>query len=223
MWDSASAQSPPPGLLDLPQSDDPGPRSGASTPPLWPTSPPDIPTSADIYCSLSPASRTQAILRGQRELMEFVRNLPETSYELSLKDFVDLPPPRDLLDEDKRPSIEGDRVTEGHGRRRRRRGFGYGDMGKEQRQQQEEQMLKMVFPVYTGAAAARGRNGLENRRQGRERSEEEWWRKKDGDSESGNSSYSSTIWGSRKGSGRGSSSGSSRSNSNSSSVIAVRL
>ncbi|KAI4388107.1 hypothetical protein MLD38_000468 [Melastoma candidum] len=221
MFDSAHLtppQPPPPGLLDL----HPNSSSGASTPPLWPTSP-----SADAYLTLSPASRTQAILRGQRELMELVRNLPESSYELSLKDLVDLPPPRVLLDEDKRPSIDCDRVTEGDGsgsgrrrRRRRRSGFGYGDnMGKEQRQQQEGMMLRMVFPVYTGAAAARGRKGVENRGQRKERSEEEcsagekeWWRKRDGDSEGGGSSRKS------------SSSGSSRSNSanSSSTIIAVR-
>ncbi|XP_061373347.1 uncharacterized protein LOC133315686 [Gastrolobium bilobum] len=39
--------------------------------------------------SLSPDSRTQAIARGQRELMEMVRNMPESSYELSLKDLVE--------------------------------------------------------------------------------------------------------------------------------------
>nr|KYP75213.1 hypothetical protein KK1_007918 [Cajanus cajan] len=34
-------------------------------------------------------SRTQAIMRGQRELMEMVKNMPESNYELSLKDLVE--------------------------------------------------------------------------------------------------------------------------------------
>lgn len=39
--------------------------------------------------ALSPSSRTEAIVRGQRELMEMVRNMPESNYELSLKDLVE--------------------------------------------------------------------------------------------------------------------------------------
>ncbi|KAM3003249.1 hypothetical protein FF2_033631 [Malus domestica] len=41
------------------------------------------------YRSLSPASKKQAIARGQRELMEMVKNMPESCYELSLKDLVE--------------------------------------------------------------------------------------------------------------------------------------
>ncbi|XP_076900382.1 uncharacterized protein LOC143554535 [Bidens hawaiensis] len=51
-------------------------------------SPPDSPVRFPNR-SLSPASRAQAIARGQREMMEMVENMPETSYELSLKDIVD--------------------------------------------------------------------------------------------------------------------------------------
>ncbi|XP_074270391.1 uncharacterized protein LOC141594092 isoform X2 [Silene latifolia] len=39
--------------------------------------------------NLSPSSRTQAIAKGRRELMDMVRDLPESFYELSLKDIVD--------------------------------------------------------------------------------------------------------------------------------------
>ncbi|KAL9158761.1 hypothetical protein ABFS82_08G089700 [Erythranthe guttata] len=38
---------------------------------------------------LSPKSRVRAIEDGRRELMEMVKNIPESSYELSLKDIVD--------------------------------------------------------------------------------------------------------------------------------------
>lgn len=38
---------------------------------------------------MSPNSRVQAIARGRKELMEMVRDLPETFYELSLKDIVE--------------------------------------------------------------------------------------------------------------------------------------
>ncbi|KAK4774398.1 hypothetical protein SAY86_009333 [Trapa natans] len=54
------------------------------TPPPRSTSPPAR--------SLSPASRTQAILQGQKELMEMVKDIPETCYELSLIDLVEKKP-----------------------------------------------------------------------------------------------------------------------------------
>ncbi|KAJ4833518.1 hypothetical protein Tsubulata_030051 [Turnera subulata] len=39
----------------------------------------------------SPRARSQAILEGRREMLEMLRNMPESSYELSLKDMVDEP------------------------------------------------------------------------------------------------------------------------------------
>lgn len=38
---------------------------------------------------LSPTSRSRAILDGKRELMEMIKDLPESSFELSLKDIVE--------------------------------------------------------------------------------------------------------------------------------------
>ncbi|KAK4433731.1 hypothetical protein Salat_0535800 [Sesamum alatum] len=68
------------------ESDD----SGVCSPPLWKNSPSSQPLlSHHISSSLSPNSRLQAITRGQRELMEMVKDLPESSYELSLKDLVE--------------------------------------------------------------------------------------------------------------------------------------
>lgn len=64
--------------------------SGVCTPPLWKSSPSSQPLlSHHIHTSLSPNSRVQAIARGQRELMEMVKSMPESSYELSLKDLVE--------------------------------------------------------------------------------------------------------------------------------------
>lgn len=68
---------------------------------LWPSKPAQFRTqqpnnmddyeTSDIHYTraLSPTSRTQAIVKGQRELMEMVRNMPESNYELSLKDLVE--------------------------------------------------------------------------------------------------------------------------------------
>ncbi|XP_039167177.1 uncharacterized protein LOC104421989 isoform X3 [Eucalyptus grandis] len=41
------------------------------------------------YSNLSPSSRTRRIEEGRREMIKMIRNLPESSYELSLKDIVD--------------------------------------------------------------------------------------------------------------------------------------
>ncbi|GJW67351.1 hypothetical protein Tco_0121775 [Tanacetum coccineum] len=62
-------------------------NSGICSPPLWQNiTSPDSPVRHGV---LSPGSRAQAIARGKREIMEMVQNMPETSYELSLKDLVE--------------------------------------------------------------------------------------------------------------------------------------
>ncbi|CAG7869595.1 unnamed protein product [Brassica rapa] len=64
--------------------------SGVCSPTLWSTSPPRSPHHRpENYSSLSPDSKAQAIARGQRELMEMVSKMPESCYELSLKDLVE--------------------------------------------------------------------------------------------------------------------------------------
>ncbi|KAG6383751.1 hypothetical protein SASPL_156483 [Salvia splendens] len=61
--------------------------SGAIPPPLWRRShSPSLPL---LGGSFSPDSRAQAIARGRTELMEMVRHMPKSSYELSLKDIVE--------------------------------------------------------------------------------------------------------------------------------------
>ncbi|KAK4800635.1 hypothetical protein SAY86_021122 [Trapa natans] len=49
------------------------------------------PVADDRYQSLSGASRTKAVAQGQRELMEMVKNMPESCHELSLQDLVEKP------------------------------------------------------------------------------------------------------------------------------------
>lgn len=59
--------------------------SGICSPPLWKTST----NPYQNYSQLSATAKTQAIARGQEELMEMIKNMPESSYELSLKDIVE--------------------------------------------------------------------------------------------------------------------------------------
>ncbi|KAL9251028.1 hypothetical protein AKJ16_DCAP02356 [Drosera capensis] len=71
-------------------------ESNGSSPRLWNNS---VATSPIMSTSpvhhhhyhqpMSPSSRTQAIDKGRRELMEMVRDMPESFYELSLKDIVE--------------------------------------------------------------------------------------------------------------------------------------
>ncbi|GAV80817.1 hypothetical protein CFOL_v3_24277 [Cephalotus follicularis] len=77
--------------------------SGVNTPSFLWTGPPTSPQHRpNLYRSLSPSSRAQAIARGQRELMEMVSKMPESCYELSLKDLVERP----MIVEAKEESIE---------------------------------------------------------------------------------------------------------------------
>ncbi|KAK1384367.1 Chlorohydroquinone/hydroquinone 1,2-dioxygenase [Heracleum sosnowskyi] len=68
---------------------------GICSPPLWekqsaPTSPVVHSQLIDnVSLNLSPTSRREALNRGKFELMEMVKAMPESSYELSLKDLVD--------------------------------------------------------------------------------------------------------------------------------------
>ncbi|KAF8103189.1 hypothetical protein N665_0188s0140 [Sinapis alba] len=77
--------------LIFPRTFDDHPDSGVCSPPLWRTSPPkSSPHKQANYQNLSPVSKAQVIARGQRELMEMVSKMPESCYELSLKDLVEV-------------------------------------------------------------------------------------------------------------------------------------
>ncbi|CAA3025544.1 Hypothetical predicted protein [Olea europaea subsp. europaea] len=68
----------------------------ACSPPLWTRTSksfqhetyPLLPSNHHYSCS-SPTSRLRAIANGRRELMEMIKDIPESSYELSLKDIVE--------------------------------------------------------------------------------------------------------------------------------------
>ncbi|KAL9667759.1 hypothetical protein QQ045_002124 [Rhodiola kirilowii] len=61
--------------------------SGICSPPLWKTSNPH--QNLTSYSQLSAAEKARAVAKGQEELNEMVKNMPEPSYELSLKDIVE--------------------------------------------------------------------------------------------------------------------------------------
>ncbi|GMI78359.1 hypothetical protein like AT1G76980 [Hibiscus trionum] len=128
-------------------------ESGISSPPLWKTSP-RREENIDYRC-LTPSSRAQAIARGQRELMEMVSKMPESCYELTLKDLVEYQQP--VVDEPKQESFAKGRgsnsVDELNNYKKERQSS--------QKQQQQINrsgslnnggfLLKMVFPVSLGS------------------------------------------------------------------------
>lgn len=63
-------------------------ENDAESPRLWKNSPSPSPSPSHPLL-FSQNSRAEAIVRGQWELMEMVKNMPESSYELSLKDMVE--------------------------------------------------------------------------------------------------------------------------------------
>ncbi|PON40716.1 patatin-like phospholipase domain protein [Parasponia andersonii] len=132
--------------------------SGVCSPPLWKnSSPPRSPNQQRAhYRSLSPASRAQAIARGQRELMEMVRNMPESCYELSLKDLVERPAVDQAQAQQARARQEekdGMDTVMRNGSQKKRNDFG--NRGKEMRRsgtmENDGLLLKMVFPVSFGS------------------------------------------------------------------------
>ncbi|EEF42052.1 conserved hypothetical protein [Ricinus communis] len=125
--------------------------SGVCSPPLWRTSPPRSPQHRqNHYRSLSPSARTQAIVRGQKELMEMVSRMPEGCYELSLKDIVEKP----MVDQ-----VDDQSVKEESFSKERSCIVNNGDMQVKKKNEKKVNMnrsgsidnggflLKMVFPI----------------------------------------------------------------------------
>ncbi|KAE8714322.1 putative Tetratricopeptide repeat (TPR)-like superfamily protein [Hibiscus syriacus] len=199
-------------------------ESGISSPPLWKTSP-QHENRTDYRC-LSPSSRAQAIARGQRELMEMVSKMPESCYELTLKDLVEHQQ-QPVVDEPKEESFAGGRSSS------------YKSERQNSRKQQINRsgsldnggfLLKMVFPVSLGSK--KKKNIINNNKNdcntsnkskvspkptvadaSAKTTEKDWWKKRSGSSES-NSGGSTINSGGTKSSRSSSSSsgGSGRSN-----------
>ncbi|GFY85529.1 hypothetical protein Acr_04g0002670 [Actinidia rufa] len=89
-------------------------ESGVCSPPLWKTSPEKTHETNGL---LSPNSRTQAIVRGQWELMQMVKKMPDSCYELSLKDLVEQYPRVESQEE----CLVGEKILKQRVKGRRRR------------------------------------------------------------------------------------------------------
>ncbi|MBA0585536.1 hypothetical protein Gorai_016309 [Gossypium raimondii] len=203
-------------------------ESGISSPPLWKSSP-QHENNVNYRC-LSPSSRAQAIARGQKELMEMVSKMPESCYELSLKDLVEHQPV--VVVEPKQESFAQGRGSNSIDERKYKN-----EKQNSQKQQLSRSgslvdnggfLLKMVFPVSLGSKKKKkmkkntskkndpntnGNSKVSPKPTVADASgktvDKDWWKKRSGSSES-DSSGSTIKSGSTK-SIRSSSSGSGRS------------
>lgn len=192
--------------------------SGICSPPLWRTSPPRSPQQRkNHYRSLSPASRTQAIARGQKELMEMVRNMPESCYELSLKDLVEKRWQENTAEERNLKSKNGCKRENSVRKVKRSGNIDSGGF-----------YLKMMFPISLGSKKKKKKNEPSVNSSSRvsprpsvsegsvKGMDKEWWKKNLSESVKSDSGASSINSGSMKSSGSSSSNNSnssSRSNS----------
>lgn len=195
-------------------------EGGASSPPLWQNSPPRSPVHPINYRSLSPSSRTQAIARGQWELMEMVKNMPESCFELSLKDLVEHP---------KSFESQEDQVVQNRGNIKKNDQIRKAKMMRSKSIENGGVFLKIVSPVSLRSnKKKKKKNSSVNTTRVSPKPEEcenssssknlekEWWKKRFSGSSSGSSSSSNSGSTGRNRS-RGSSSNSSSSSSNSTS------
>lgn len=218
-------------------------ESGVCSPPLWKTSPSRSPPrqKSNHYRSLSPASRAQAIARGQNELMEMVRNMPESCYELSLRDLVEQPfvlarqQQSMSEEEDQSRNLSTENLFRGDDNNKKKGNTSTASDRKPPAKRKGNLehggfLLKMVFPVTFRSKTKKKMNKNESMSntstsakvspkplipEGSVKSvDKEWWRKRfsvSGESESGDSSINS---GSMKSNGsRSSTSSTSRSSS----------
>lgn len=197
------------------ESDD----SGVCSPPLWKNSPsPSRPLlSHHVYRSLSPTARLQAISRGQKELMEMVKSMPESSYELSLKDLVEhhrneAPPPPPLSGQDSPQRGGAVKVKRQESKKSEKNLVRNGSFELESK----GMFLKMVFPFTMQSKKKRnldrsysGRVSSKNGVGGGGGGEGDWWKKKFTGSSDSDSSRISNNSGGGGSSSRSSSGGSS--------------
>ncbi|XP_073148193.1 uncharacterized protein [Henckelia pumila] len=141
-------------------------ESGFCSPPLWKNRPPKSPSPPQpllghhSYKCISPNSRLQAIVRSQFELMELVKTMPESSYELSLTDLVENP-----RSETRAPQPWGPDYNDRDLRRRSQESRKSDRITRSASFENKGLLLKMVFPV-----------GLPSKR--KKRLETEWWKKR---------------------------------------------
>ena len=108
------------------------------------------------YSNLSPNSRRRVIVDGRKELMKMIENMPESSYELSLKDIVD--EQRSSEEDEEETSVAKDESSDFKGethqirklKQRKNRNTERGPITRTGSMESEMFLIKMFFPTSLG-------------------------------------------------------------------------
>jgi hypothetical protein len=126
--------------------------SGMCSPPLWNTQ--QHQQIKNNYRNLSPESKTEAIERGQRELMEMVKNMPESSYELTLKDLVEHKVNHHDVEENTNKRVIRDQRNDFSNKNgRKREGINISSRNNGRNLENGGFYLKMGFPISLGSSS----------------------------------------------------------------------
>lgn len=151
---------------------------GACSPPMWrrarvefrPESSSLLPQNHQYSC-VSPTSRIRAIIDGQRELMEMIKDMPESSYELSLKDMVDQKNKEDVV-------VQEEEIVK-HKRENRIPGRANTKICRSESMESEVFLLKLFVPASLGSKKKKSktRKHLRKASEGPEKeANKEWWK-----------------------------------------------
>ncbi|KAJ0040983.1 hypothetical protein Pint_27373 [Pistacia integerrima] len=133
---------------------------GAYSPPLWKAngskisayeSSPLLPCNHQ-YSNLSPRIRSQAIAEGRKELMEMIHNMPEWSYELSLKDIVDEQQTQqevkhETVIDERSCCFENEGETKKLQKKNKKRSIKSAEILRSESMEKETFLIKMFFPI----------------------------------------------------------------------------
>ncbi|XP_044478514.1 uncharacterized protein LOC123205590 [Mangifera indica] len=108
------------------------------------------------YSNLSPRTRSQAIAEGRKELMDMIHNMPEWSYELSLKDIVDEQQTqqevrRETLTDAGSCCFKNEGETKKLQKKNKKRSTKSGEILRSESMEKETFLIKMFFPISFGS------------------------------------------------------------------------
>lgn len=176
------------------------------------------------FSHLSHEAWLEKVAEGRRELMEMVKNMSESTYELSLKDIVDeqhssMDVPEENSIEDRSMSFNSEIQLLQHKNKPKRKNIKSGQITRTASMEKEVFLLKMFIPTSLGMKrkSTGGKDSKVPQKSLCENPEDtmdrEWWKKRFLGAGQSKNTGKTSIWGSRRSSGSSGSS-SSRSNSN---------
>ncbi|KAL1556968.1 hypothetical protein AAHA92_12515 [Salvia divinorum] len=141
----------------------------ASSPTLWrrPKTSTLLPENHQCSC-LSPTSRLRAIVDGRRELMEMLKDIPESSYELTLKDIVEQQDKEDVVAEEEKVK---------HKTPLRVKSANTKQICRSESMESEVFLLKMFLPVSLSSKRKKKAKTRKHSREGPDKkTNKEWWK-----------------------------------------------